>query len=539
MRPPRVRMQALTAFQTASWLVSMVLVACGDFLVEPSTPQVIIEPQAFVLRVGDSLLVEAQAVGEDGFIDNPTLFAEFDRPIATIDLENLSVRGIAPGEGELMLTEATESGVGFARLRVIEEFIWLAAGAHHTCGLAGLGRLYCWGDNTYGQLGRVGPDSNVPVRIAPGTDWSGIRASGSFPQWNDRRLAAGSFHTCAITTTDPGLHPSLGPLKCWGRGTSGQLGTGDYADAATPTLVAGGHVFSSVSAGPEHTCAIASRFPNDDASGGGSRPYGVYCWGRNDRGQLGDGTTQDRPVPTPIGVDARFQWISVSDHSCAVTIDGALYCWGPNEMGQLGDGTTTDRSTPVLIGGATEFENVEAGPQSTCGIVASNLLCWGRNVGHILGEDVGEFSPTPVVAPRLALRLTTAAFVTMAPVALGGEGESGYGCASMQVSANAVSYTACWGANGNGQLGIGSTSGAPVSPDTLQIAPLVSLHAGAAHTCALTVSGRAYCWGANAEGQLGNGTNVDALVPSRLLVEGDPLATARQRVEQSGAGHHP
>jgi alpha-tubulin suppressor-like RCC1 family protein len=152
-----------------------------------------------------------------------------------------------------------------------------------------------------------------------------------------RAISAGiEWHSCGVTTADKAY--------CWGRNSSGELGDGTSTRRLKPrTVAAGGLLFEATSPGVFHTCAMT---PNGRA----------FCWGANDRGQLGNGSPQGSV--TPVGVDGglRFDAVSVGvvgSHACGVTVDGVAYCWGDNRAAQLGDGTTEDRRVPVPVSGAS------------------------------------------------------------------------------------------------------------------------------------------------------------------------------------------
>ena len=146
-------------------------------------------------------------------------------------------------------------------------------------------------------------------------------------------VAAGSHHTCAVTTA--------GAVLCWGSNYSGQLGDGTTTDRHAPTAVSSlGSGVVAIAASTSHTCAVT------DAGA-------LWCWGWNAFGQVGDGTNTNKHVPTPVsGLGSGVASVASGwAHTCARTTAGALLCWGRNDSGQLGDGTTIDRPTPTAVSG--------------------------------------------------------------------------------------------------------------------------------------------------------------------------------------------
>ena len=199
----------------------------------------------------------------------------------------------------------------------------LALGDSHSCALTSSGGVKCWGNNSSGQLG----DGTYSQRLTP-VDLSGLTSGVA-------AIVAGSFHTCALTTS--------GGVKCWGANSSGQLGDGTSTQRKTPVDVSGltsGVI--AVAAGYFHTCAL---------TGSG----GVKCWGANWYGQLGDGTTTDRAAPAAVTglTSGAIGGYGGYGHTCALTSSGGVKCWGDNSYGQLGDGTTTNRPAPVDVVGLT------------------------------------------------------------------------------------------------------------------------------------------------------------------------------------------
>jgi alpha-tubulin suppressor-like RCC1 family protein len=351
----------------------------------------------------------------------------------------------------------------------------IAAGYGHSCALTSSGAVKCWGRNSSGQLGNgTTTDRYVPVAV------SGL-AGGV------QAIAGGTYHTCALT--------SAGGVKCWGRNSSGQLGDGTTTKRYVPVAVSGlaGGV-QAIAAGTYHTCALTSA-------------GGVKCWGRNSSGQLGDGTTTDRHAPVDVpalasGVTA----IAVGYfHTCELTSAGAVKCWGYNRSGQLGDGTTTDRNAPVDVPGlASGVTAITAGGGHSCALTsAGGVKCWGSNYFGELGDGTTTRRLIPAAVSGLA--------GSVAAIAAGGEA---HGCAL--TSAGAVK---CWGYNGYGQLGDGTTTDrhVPVGVSGLVAGVQTIAAGGYGHTCALTSAGAVRCWGRNSSGQLGDGTTIERHTPMRVI----------------------
>ncbi len=204
-------------------------------------------------------------------------------------------------------------------------------GGYHTIAVKSDGTLWAWGSNYYGQLG-VGDnfDRNSPTQVGITTNW--VTAS------------AGTYHTIAVTTYSGGGQE----LWAWGRNVAGQVGDGTTTDENAPVSIGYGPLFSwKVSAGGYHSTAIyGSGQPGENT---------FYIWGNNYYGQLGDGTTTDEHTPiTVVGNDisTAFNWKSASagyTHTLAIKTDGTLWAWGQNNYGQLGDGTTVDKHLPTNI----------------------------------------------------------------------------------------------------------------------------------------------------------------------------------------------
>lgn len=190
----------------------------------------------------------------------------------------------------------------------------------YVCGIVTAGAAYCWGSNLTGGLG-IGS-------LEPRSEPTAVVGGHTFSQ-----VVAGGGDTCGITAG--------GPTYCWGRNSFGGFGDGTTTPSTVPVPAAGDLMLNSLAVGDFHTCGL-------DGSGV------AYCWGLNDRGPLGDGTFgQMRLTPVPVSGGLRFVSISAAtQHTCGLTATGALYCWGRNEDRELGDGTATNRAVPTRVVGS-------------------------------------------------------------------------------------------------------------------------------------------------------------------------------------------
>ena len=351
----------------------------------------------------------------------------------------------------------------------------------HSCGLTMDGTAYCWGYNYYGQVG----DGTTTNRLTPEAVAGGLTFTN---------LVSGALHTCGLTAG--------GVAYCWGYNGGGRLGDGTAVDRSTPVGVAGGLTFESLTGGGVHTCGLTT---------GGA----TYCWGRNFEGQLGIGTTTgpeqcpDVGVPMPADCSTvpvailgglTFQSLGAGGrHTCGVTTDGAVYCWGRNLEGQLGDGTTTQRSAPIAVTvepGAT-FQSLDGGIYHTCALSsAAAAYCWGQNSNGQLGDGTLTQRSTPVSV-------------------IGGRtfrSVDGGGYHTCGVTTDDVAY--CWGYELYGQLGNLPSGVSHPSPQAVAEGPAYrSLSAGGFHTCGVTKGSVAYCWGFNGRGAIGDGTTLDRYWP--------------------------
>jgi len=306
----------------------------------------------------------------------------------------------------------------------------LSVGRNHACGITIARDLYCWGANNTKQIGSA-PAGGTPGKWLPNQVFTS--------------MSTGEFNTCAITPT--------GVLYCSGANDQGQIGVNSVVNLDTLPTAVSATLYSAVAVGQSHVCAIprapATPLPS--------------CWGFNNPGQIGDGSgpaTSRRLVPTavssggllPTAYDST-SLVAGNSHSCAIAAVGGnvgeTYCWGGNGFGQLGDGTTTNRNIPTLVSGGLLFTRLSAGAFHTCGLTAAGVAyCWGRNSSGQLGDN----SQTPprtapvLVSGGLTFRsisageLFTCAVQGIPPAASGG-------------TTTTAGDVYCWGDNEYGQIG--------------------------------------------------------------------------------------
>jgi len=342
-------------------------------------------------------------------------------------------------------------------------FTELAVGLQHACGVATNGSVYCWGDNSYQQLGTLtslptcqeldGPCSPTPLAVAGGGTYQNVAAS--------------LRDSCALTVN--------GEAWCWGFGLGGQLGDGQSVNSPIPVPVSAVMPFSAIALGGSGLLACAVG------------PAGAgYCWGPDGAGGLGNGTIAGSTTPAAVSGSLSFGTLTVGDdHACGLLASGAGYCWGDDEYGDLGKGSSGSSSVPAPVAGGLTFTVISAGLAHTCGLTADgSAYCWGflPAVGSVQNTNGPILSPVPVAGGGHYTTISA--------------GEN-FTCA---LDASGAAW--CWGQNQGGSLGDATTvdRAEPVRVQTN--VRFVAIRSGGS-ACALDASGRAYCWGPNGAGQAG------------------------------------
>jgi alpha-tubulin suppressor-like RCC1 family protein len=243
----------------------------------------------------------------------------------------------------------------------------VSAGDEHTCARKTDGTVWCWGYNGYGQLGDGTTTSEAtPVQVM---------ATGFFVE-----VSAGGYQTCA--------RKSDGTLLCWGQNNVGQVGDGTTTNRSTPVPVTGlPSPAAEVSAGEDHTCARLT-----DGT--------LWCWGWNYHAQLGDGSHTDSS--TPVQVDRLGTVVTEvttgKDYTCARKNDSSLWCWGYDDYGELGNGTTLEKTIPTAVSViGPNVDQVSAGQYFACASdYSGQTWCWGSNLTGQLGTGNLTDSSVPV-----------------------------------------------------------------------------------------------------------------------------------------------
>ncbi|MRR31089.1 hypothetical protein EG834_12380, partial [bacterium] len=348
-----------------------------------------------------------------------------------------------PGPGPTPLPIAVTGG----QLIPVTGGTLIVSGIGHSCMTYNNGQVICWGLNASGQVGDgTNLDQKVPVYVK---DLTGVQ-----------NLVAGSKHTCALTID--------GTVWCWGENSSGQLGNGKTINSSVPVMVTGlpGKVLS-MTAGDEFTCV---QLMNQE----------VWCWGKNDLGQLNDGTTTNQLSPVKTKLTALFAQLS----------GGQGILLGSDVLGSVNQWVKAASAAIKQVAGALSISANRWG-QTGCVVTSDgSVKCWGSDLNSIL---------VPGSMPAI---------------------EVGAGLAH-NCDINNDETVSCWGANKNGELGDGTNTDSTSAVLVKNLTRAHVLGVGAHHTCILSgTSNIAWCWGENTYGQLGNNTTTNSNVPVLVILPG-------------------
>lgn len=344
----------------------------------------------------------------------------------------------------------------------------IAAGVNHTCAVTEAGAAWCWGVNGSGQLGDgTAQDRNAPVLV---------KAIGPV-----KKISAGKNHSCAVTMTEEAW--------CWGSNEYGKLGDGTDVKSFIPVKVAGLSGVVDVAAGETFSCAVTS-----DGSG--------FCWGSNYYGTLGNASKKASNKPVAVKGVSGLRSISAStfsNHVCAIDHDNKGWCWGNNQKGQLGNGTIVHSSVPRELTKIPEMYKIWAGNWHSCAIQFDGKpFCWGSNYDGQLGSGDMTGKGAMSTIPNWPQTLESVKLLSA-----GGRGT----CA---IDHDQMAW--CWGYNEYGAVGDGTTKLRNTPVSVADFKKVSAIARGNNHTCAIDLAGEVYCWGFGRFGQLGNGENPEKQV---------------------------
>jgi alpha-tubulin suppressor-like RCC1 family protein len=336
----------------------------------------------------------------------------------------------------------------------------ITAGAEHECVIDMSNTVWCWGSDASGELG----NGQTPTSFDPPMPVPNLKAS---------QVSGGDAFTCAVTLA--------ATVKCWGNNFYGQLGDGNNTNANTPRLVSGLTNVTQVAAGDSHACALLKTAQ-------------VECWGDNRDGELGIGTTTPAMsnVPRPTEATGVKTIAAGLADTCAISLTTALECWGDNQDGELGDGTTTSRSLPTPVAGLDSgVRQVTMGWVHTCALLTSVTVCWGDpSAGKVGNGQYRPVPPTPLPTPVFGLVSLASSGGGVVQVAAGRY----HSCVVLSTG-----HVKCWGNGAWGALGDGSVS--PQAIPTLTVGlpsagtAIVGISESQDGGCALNSQLALKCWG--------------------------------------------
>ena len=350
----------------------------------------------------------------------------------------------------------------------------LAVGLFHSAVIHTDGTLWAWGYNGEGELGDgTKVDRYEPVQIGIDKDWM--------------QVVAGSHFTLALKTD--------GSLWGWGVNSFGQLGIGiQTTNELIPVQSNSGNSWTKILAGYSH----AFGFTSDGR---------LWGWGKNDHGELGNGSMGDRYYPAPVIDTGNWKNVAAGyQFSIGIKVDDTLWAWGNNEYNQLGDGTLFVRPVPIQIDNNQTWLVVSVGKQHTLALKNNGTLwSWGRNLFGCLGSGI------------------IAEYTSPMPVQIEGE----YDWEKISAGSNTSQALKTdssrwgWGNSFDGQLGVGSNTFIDVPTQAGFEYGWVDIRTFSNHSLGLKADGTIWSWGINWYGQLGDGTTTDKYVTTQIIALSD------------------
>ena len=399
---------------------------------------------------------------------------------------------IGDGSVNIAYQPVTVQGLPAAALTV-------SAGESHSCAVLVDGSAWCWGDNTWGQLGTGGTVSSlVPVEVsglvtgvqsinASGANTCAVLVGGAAKCWGANAASQTGVANLPYISCpwDPGASGIAIPMDVYGLGSGVVAISGGFAHPSASILVGIGLGDPSSLPSDPHICFGIDNYSRGSHTCALLTDGSVACWGFSSQwGSLGDGGTGghglEKVLPS-LRDGVTNLGVGIADHQCAIRA-GEVYCWGNNKWGQVGNGPlSTSYLQPVSVEGLGSGMTSVVTNSFACGLDSfSTVWCWGRNMGQ-LGNDATQGVSLPVAVRGLS--------GGVASISLGDR----HACALMLDGS-----VYCWGANYLGQLGDGTTTNSVQAVRVKSLtSPVVALTAGADYTCALMSDGSVKCWGLN------------------------------------------
>jgi alpha-tubulin suppressor-like RCC1 family protein len=355
------------------------------------------------------------------------------------------------------------------------------------------------------------------VLVFAGGNWSVANAVGTVPT----KIPTVVIPVTGGTIIASGFGHSCmtvadGRVVCWGLNDAGQLGDGSTSNRRVAVYVKDISGVNVLALGSRHSCALLT-----DGS--------VWCWGSNKYGQLGNGSTKNSSVPVQVtGLPAKaVNLTSGENFACAVLDDNTIWCWGENGSGQLNDGTTENKAQPVKSQLTATPSQISGGQSSVAGEASGFVSLWKdqqplnllgiSNAFNISANRFAKGGCAVITGNKVSCwgEDNTPAEVTGAENALAVG--TGLSFACYVDNAGAVH---CWGKNGHGELGTGNTTDSEAPASVVALPSTISLAVGASHTCVIVSGNQAMCWGLNTYGQLGNNSTRNSSTPVLVILPG-------------------